>query len=288
MNIELFPILGIEGIIVLSIILLVSLGLSGIRMPVQRYAGSITESHTEGKSSVLAGKQMGRGLRVRRRLVEDVIHQPDPSAENASKSTERAKIAAWIFSPVRRSAAQTVANQSKMIRQCRETERVKASPVFLPVEKRVEGKLTEDKRAGVLRNELRRMDSDTQWTRVNGIVNEGFDRAKGIESLHEAAGRQLDAVDYAYERMLLELGEVLPAVLETRTICRTNRQEAHAALEVSNADAALVKAESTSDGFRAAEAVKGDSAEPDAGKKVLDPVRRGKRSKERSTAAAAA
>jgi predicted secreted protein len=49
-----------------------------------------------------------------------------------------------------------------------------------------------------------------------------------IETLHEAAGRQLDAVDYAYERMLLELSEVLPDVTENRTVCRANRDEAYA------------------------------------------------------------
>ncbi|MBU1211308.1 MAG: hypothetical protein KJ587_08555 [Alphaproteobacteria bacterium] len=75
------------------------------------------------------------------------------------------------------------------------------------------------------------MDSETQWSRVNSIVNEGLAQARQIEELHEAAARQLDAVDYAYERMLLELREVLPGVAATRSVCRTHRDEAHAALE---------------------------------------------------------
>jgi len=75
------------------------------------------------------------------------------------------------------------------------------------------------------------MDSETQWSRVNSIVNEGLAQAKQIEELHEAAARQLDAVDYAYERMLLELREVLPGVAATRFVCRTNRDEAHAEAE---------------------------------------------------------
>lgn len=74
------------------------------------------------------------------------------------------------------------------------------------------------------------MDSETQWLRVNEIVNEGLAQAKEIEELHAAAARQLDAVDYAYERMLLELRDVLPGVVESRLVCRTHRDEAYAAV----------------------------------------------------------
>lgn len=85
-----------------------------------------------------------------------------------------------------------------------------------------------------------RMDLQTQWDRVSGIVEDGIEKANDIEALHDAAGRQLDAVDYAYERMLLELSEVLPDVTENRSVCRANRDEAYAEADVAIA-AALAK-----------------------------------------------
>ena len=82
-----------------------------------------------------------------------------------------------------------------------------------------------------------RIDSQTQWERVSGIVADGIEKASDIEALHDAAGRQLDAVDYAYERMLLELSEVLPDVTENRSVCRANRDEAYAEADVAIAAA---------------------------------------------------
>ncbi len=79
------------------------------------------------------------------------------------------------------------------------------------------------------------MDTQTQWARVSRVVEDGIQQATEIEALHEAAGRQLDAVDYAYERMLLELSEVLPDVTENRSACRANRDEAYAEAAVAYA-----------------------------------------------------
>ncbi len=73
-----------------------------------------------------------------------------------------------------------------------------------------------------------RLDANTQWQRVTGVVTDGIERAERIEDLHDAAASQLDAVDYAYERMLKELQEVLPGVSQAQVVCRSNREEAYA------------------------------------------------------------
>lgn len=73
-----------------------------------------------------------------------------------------------------------------------------------------------------------RLDFETQWQRVTGVVTDGIERAERIEGLHEAAASQLDAVDYAYERMLEELQTVLPGVSQAQVVCRSNREEAYA------------------------------------------------------------
>ncbi len=80
-----------------------------------------------------------------------------------------------------------------------------------------------------------RMDTQTQWDRVSRVVEDGIQKAKEIEALHQAAGRQMDAVDYAYERMLLELSEVLPDINENRSVCRANRDQAYAEAAVAYA-----------------------------------------------------
>lgn len=71
------------------------------------------------------------------------------------------------------------------------------------------------------------LDGDVQWDRLNDFVAEGIARTQQVEDLHDAAARQLDAVDYAYERMLLELSEVLPGVVGAQETCRSNRDEAY-------------------------------------------------------------
>lgn len=73
-----------------------------------------------------------------------------------------------------------------------------------------------------------RLDANTQWHRLTGVITEGIERAERIEDLHDAAASQLDAVDYAYERMLKELQEVLPGVSQAQVVCRSNREEAYA------------------------------------------------------------
>lgn len=109
-----------------------------------------------------------------------------------------------------------------------------------------------------------RMDTQTQWNRVSGIVADGIEKANDIEALHDAAGRQLDAVDYAYERMLLELSEVLPDVTENRSVYRANRDEADVALAASLAKEAAEQLSETlaeSDGLAATKPGKTDDTE---------------------------
>ena len=71
------------------------------------------------------------------------------------------------------------------------------------------------------------IDEPTQWQRVSNVVEGGISQARGIKVLHESASRQLDAVDYAYERMLNELQDVLPGVGDNVASCQTQRNDAY-------------------------------------------------------------
>lgn len=77
------------------------------------------------------------------------------------------------------------------------------------------------------RGEYPLIDEPTQWHRVSRLVEDGLGKAREIEDLHDAASRQLDAVDYAYERMLHELKDILPGVAASVEVVRANRSEAY-------------------------------------------------------------
>lgn len=117
------------------------------------------------------------------------------------------------------------------------------------------------------------MDPETQWTRVTQVVAEGVDKAKEIEELHEAATRQLDAVDYAYERMILELREVLPALAEEQpTVGNASEEETEVATGVIlEAACSGPETDSQSDDQPAKER-KSPARRPAARKKPVEPV----------------
>ncbi len=229
MTFELLPLLGVEGIIIFSLILIVSLGLAGFRLSVAGATGQLEN-----------GQSVGSLLRVRQRLATRSA-APVQVPEQRSRLGAVPVIAGWILTAVRNSAAKTSANQSKIIRDRPALGRVKGAPAVEPVQSEDDSDFVDDGRAGVSGIEPKRMDSDTQWDRVNKIVTEGLGKAKEIETLHEAAARQLDAVDYAYERMLMELRDVLPGVVESRSICRTNRDDAYAAVTTDANEAAVTE-----------------------------------------------
>lgn len=219
MTSELFSILGIEGIAIFSLVLLVSLGLSGVRLSAAGLAGGVSSPQSD----------RGR-LNLRHRLAVQKTVLKEATGVRL-RATDVVKFAGSVFAQVRKEAAQESANQSRIRFRHAALEGVKIAPVAGQAKFVGESVPVDECCAGVSENEPQRMDADKQWMRVNRIVAEGLGKAKEIESLHEAAARQLDAVDYAYERMLVELKDVLPAVVEARTVCRTNRDNDYATAE---------------------------------------------------------
>jgi hypothetical protein len=54
------------------------------------------------------------------------------------------------------------------------------------------------------------------WDKIERTVRSSITAAETARTLHGEAGRQLDAVDYAYGRMIAELAEYLPAFKAAR------------------------------------------------------------------------
>ncbi|MDX2257772.1 MAG: hypothetical protein NW205_02540 [Hyphomicrobiaceae bacterium] len=54
------------------------------------------------------------------------------------------------------------------------------------------------------------MGRQAHWERIEREVRRSITAAETAHSLHGEAGRQLDAVDYAYHRMIAELADYLP------------------------------------------------------------------------------
>lgn len=215
-NTELLPLLGVEGIVIFSLIVLLSFVLAGFRLPL-----------AEGNGRRPDGSSTGPLLRVRQRLPTRPLAQLRAPVRRHQQAVAF-EVAGWIIAAGRIWAAKARANQSKINSSHSACGRVKAQRPLRPVQSVDDSDFVVDGRASVSENEPQLMDSDTQWTRVNRIVNEGLGRARQIETLHEAAARQLDAVDYAYERMLVELRDVLPQVAQNRSTCRSNRDDAYA------------------------------------------------------------
>jgi hypothetical protein len=204
------PAIGFEGAVILSVIAIVSLGLAGIRFSfanVPRAPGD---------------QPAGRALPIR------VVARTGTETASGGQSnhgfiTQLTRLI-WAISsfPLR------------LFRSIPEEKSVKElAPPCDPISQLVspvpDCPQTRGAKVGARDADWdERMDTQTQWDRVSRVVEGGIEKANEIETLHEAAGRQLDAVDYAYERMLLELSEVLPDVTENRTVCRANRDEAYA------------------------------------------------------------
>lgn len=218
MTFELFSHLGVEGIAIVSLILIASFGLAGFRLSGAGGIGSIAA----------AGPAWGR-MRLRRRSADELTARRERSP-GKSRTGQAVKLGKWVWAAVGKEGPQAAANQSMIRFRHADFDGVKEPAVAFDEQPVGVGASDGDACAGVSNSEPQLMDSDKQWTRVNAIVAEGLGKAREIESLHEAAARQLDAVDYAYERMLLELKDVLPAVVEARMVCRTNRDDAYAAV----------------------------------------------------------
>jgi len=219
---ELQSLFGIEGIAIFSLIVLVSIALAGFRLSAAGMNDGVARK---------AGAVVGGGRRpIRHRLATRLAH-PAQSTAIRSRSRDVVRLAAWFLAAAPGETAQRLANQSGFDSRRIGFTGVRAAPALAPAQCAADPATSNDHSACVASGGPQRMDSETQWSRVNSIVNEGLAQARQIEELHEAAARQLDAVDYAYERMLLELREVLPGVAATRSVCRTHRDEAHAALE---------------------------------------------------------
>ena len=211
MNLYMIPVIGFEGAVILSIIAIVSMGLAGVRFS---FANSQPGSKERSPNSGLAPRR--------------AVARKDVPTASWMRSTFRfflrsmSLVWALVLSPLRlfkggldKPSNGMVVTSSVTVSQYASSELEVAAPS------------ASEACAGVEeRNE--RMDTQTQWARVSRVVEDGIHKANAIEALHQSAGRQLDAVDYAYERMLLELSEVLPDVTENRSVCRANRDEAFA------------------------------------------------------------
>jgi hypothetical protein len=212
------PIIGFEGAVILSIIAIVSLGLAGVRF-------SFPSSRPGPK-----GRSANSGSAPRRTIARTDVRTAS-WMRNTSGFFLRSMSLVWAFVsfPLRMF-------KGGLDKPSNGTVVTSPNPVSQPASSDIEvaAPSATEASAGVEEPD-ERMDTQTQWARVSRIVEGGIEKANEIEALHEAAGRQLDAVDYAYERMLLELSEVLPDVTENRSVCRANRDEAYAEAAVAYA-----------------------------------------------------
>ena len=210
MNLYMIPAIGFEGAVILSVIAIVSLGLAGFRFSIANVPRAPGD------------QPAGRALPTR------VVARTGTGTASGGQSNHgfisQLMLLIWAISsfPLR------------LFRSTPEEKSVKElAPPCDPISQLVspEPDCPQTRGAEVGARDAdwdQQMDTQTQWDRVSRVVEDGIEKANEIETLHEAAGRQLDAVDYAYERMLLELSEVLPDVTENRTVCRANRDEAYA------------------------------------------------------------
>lgn len=217
LTVEWMPVIGFEGAIVLTIIAVVSVVLAGARTTSANAGGSTTSTGVTGR------------LVLRRSVQTKSFNAP---------ANQFRFFAAFAHVAWRVSTAVGVVFKAVLIRfplfllrvvsfsfrtQSR-TERL-ARPLdaaVLAVDSESEDRMDDG---------VKTLDDAAQWSKITKVVDDGISKAHEIEELHEAAARQLDAVDYAYERMLVELRDVLPNVLEAQSVCRTNRDEAYAEMD---------------------------------------------------------
>lgn len=211
MNLYMIPVIGFEGAVILSIIAIVSVGLAGVRFS---FANSQPGSKERSPNSGLAPRR--------------AVARKDVRTASWMRSTfgfflrSMSLVWALVLSPLRLFKGGLDKPSNGMVVTSPVTVSQHASS-----ELEVAAPSASEACAGVEERD-ERMDTQTQWARVSRVVEDGIQKANAIEALHQSAGRQLDAVDYAYERMLLELSEVLPDVTENRSVCRANRDKAFA------------------------------------------------------------
>ena len=70
-------------------------------------------------------------------------------------------------------------------------------------------------------NEPEHVTPEEQWQRVTTVVSSSIESARVADKMHDSAGRQLDAVDYEYLKMLDELAALMPQVITERV--KTNK-----------------------------------------------------------------
>ncbi len=221
MPFEIPAVLGPEGMIILGGILLVSLALSGFR-----FAGAF--AGIGGGRTYDAGSE-GKHLPVR---AQDAA-QAKASVRRAKRSAKRAErpTKSRGLMQLGRFAADVVAGvRSEQALESRKLAVKKANASLLLGAGRAETGLAAATHGDIAKAaEAKTLEHDDQWERVNAIIREDIDRAHQAAAFHSAAERQLDAVDYAYERMLVELTAVLPGVAATRKDWRDQREEVTAA-----------------------------------------------------------
>ncbi|MCH9808538.1 MAG: hypothetical protein K0U74_12465 [Alphaproteobacteria bacterium] len=214
MSLEWIPVIGTEGYVILSIIGIASLVLAGGRVSVAGPAGVSGQSRASRKT-------------VPRRVI--AAEASKTSANQISYSRNIMKAVSWIASGVGLALKAVLVwlprNFFRVVSLLLRSALMGANPKARPSNAgalAVERELDDD-----MENGEKPLDEATQWSRINGVVDQGIDKARQIGDLHEAAARQLDAVDYAYERMLVELREILPNVSEAQIVCRSNRDAAY-------------------------------------------------------------
>jgi hypothetical protein len=211
------PLLGIEGIILFSIIALVSLGLAGVR----------SRAASANGASKVDGERGERGRLSRRPLLRGVLAASRKNSERGRVFRRIARAARGAFGV----APAAIEHLSRAVKDVsvRIGDIGPSREALPPAQASAERSATDVIEIAPAQADLR-MDPDRQWTRVTGIIAEGIEKAREVEDLHEAAARQLDAVDYAYERMLVELRDVLPGLAEAQSECRAQREGDYAAV----------------------------------------------------------